>query len=132
MAKKNKGWDYINSDDINSMSDGSKDDWGYIDSDGSGSFHGGDGSWGYKNPDGSGSYYGSDGSWGYKNTDGSGSFHDADGSWGIEIQMEVFRIMVVMVVGGTKMPMEVVLSMAERETVILYMMKEMMMLMVYK
>ena len=82
MAKKNKGWDYINSDDINSMSDGSKDDWGYIDSDGSGSFHGGDGSWGYKNPDGSGSYYGSDGSWGYKNTDGSGSFHDADGSWG--------------------------------------------------
>ena len=114
MAKKNKGWDYLNSDDINSMSDGSKDDWGYIDSDGSGSFHGGDGSWGYKNPDGSGSYYGS------------------DGSWGIEIQMEVFRIMVVMVVGGTKMPMEVVLSMAERETVILYMMKEMMMLMVYK
>lgn len=82
MAKKNKGWDYLNSDDINSMSDGSKDDWGYIDSDGSGSFHGGDGSWGYKNPDGSGSYYGSDGSWGYKNTDGSGSFHDADGSWG--------------------------------------------------
>ena len=44
MEKKNKGWDYLNSDDINSMSDGSKDDWGYIDSDGSGSFHGGDGS----------------------------------------------------------------------------------------
>lgn len=64
------------------MPDGSKDDWGYIDSDGSGSFHGGDGSWGYKNSDGSGSYYGSDGSQGYKNTDGSGSFHDADGSWG--------------------------------------------------
>lgn len=34
MAKKNKGWDYLNSDDINSMSDGSKDDWGYIDSGG--------------------------------------------------------------------------------------------------
>lgn len=82
MAKKNKGWDYLNSDDVNSMSDGSKDDWGYTDSDGSGSFHGGDGSWGYKNSDGSGSYHGSDGSWGYKNTDGSGSFHDADGSWG--------------------------------------------------
>ena len=48
--------------DSSSVSDGSKDDWGYIDSDGSGSFHGGDGSWGYKNPDGSGSYYGSDGS----------------------------------------------------------------------
>ena len=82
MAKKNKGWDYLNSDDLNSMSDGSKDDWGYTNSDGSGSFHGGDGSWGYKNSDGSGSYHGSDGSWGYKNTDGSGSFHDADGSWG--------------------------------------------------
>lgn len=79
MAKKNKGWDSLNSDDINSMSDGSKDDWGYIDSDGSGSFHGGDGSWGYKNPDGSGSYYGSDGSWGYKNTDGSGSFYGGTG-----------------------------------------------------
>ncbi len=61
MAKKNKGWDYLNSDDINSMSDGSKDDWGYIDSDGSGSFHGGDGSWGYKNADGSGSFYGGTG-----------------------------------------------------------------------
>lgn len=82
MAKKNKGWDYLNSDDVNSMSDGSKDDWGYTDSDGSGSFYGGDGSWGYKNSDGSGSYHGSDGSWGYKNTDGSGSFYDADGSWG--------------------------------------------------
>lgn len=82
MARKNKGWDYLNSDDVNSMSDGSKDDWGYTDSDGSGSFHGGDGSWGYKNVDGSGSYHGSDGSWGYKNADGSGSFHDADGSWG--------------------------------------------------
>lgn len=82
MAKKNKGWDYLNFDDVNSMSDGSKDDWGYTDSDGSGSFYGGDGSWGYKNSDGSGSYHGSDGSWGYKNTDGSGSFYDADGSWG--------------------------------------------------
>lgn len=82
MAKKNKGWDYLNSDDVNSMSDGNKDDWGYTDSDGSGSFHGGDGSWGYKSSDGSGSYHSSDGSWGYKNTDGSGSFHDADGSWG--------------------------------------------------
>lgn len=82
MAKKNKGWDYLNSDDVNSVSDGSKDDWGYTDSDGSGSFHGGDGSWGYNSSDGSGSYHGADGSWGYKNTDGSGSFHDADGSWG--------------------------------------------------
>ena len=82
MAKKNKGWDYLNSDDVNSMSDGSKNDWGYTNSDGSSSFHGGDGSWGYKDSDGSGSYHGSVGSWGYKNTDGSGSFHDADGSWG--------------------------------------------------
>ena len=82
MARKNKGWDYLNSNDVNSMSDGSKDEGGYTDSDGSSSFHGGDGSWGYNNSDGSGSYHGSDGSWGYKNTDGSGSFHDADGSWG--------------------------------------------------
>ena len=82
MSKKNKGWDYLNSDDVNSISDGSKGDWGYTKADGSGSFHGGDGSWNYKNADGSGSYHGSDGSWGYKNTDGSGSFYDVDGSWG--------------------------------------------------
>lgn len=78
MSKKNKGWDYLNSDDVNSISDGSKGDWGYTKADGSGSFHGGDGSWNYKNADGSGSYHGSDGSWGYKNTDGSGSFYDVD------------------------------------------------------
>lgn len=66
MSKKNKGWDYLNSDDVNSISDGSKGDWGYTKADGSGSFHGGDGSWNYKNADGSGSYHGSDGSWGYK------------------------------------------------------------------
>lgn len=82
VSKKNKGWDYLNSDDVNSISDGSKGDWGYTKADGSGSFHGGDGSWNYKNADGSGSYHGSDGSWGYKNTDGSGSFYDVDGSWG--------------------------------------------------
>ena len=82
MARKNKGWDYLNSDDVNSMLDGNKDDWGYTDSDGSGSFHGGDGSWGHRNADGSGSYYGADGSWGHREADGSGSFYDADGSWG--------------------------------------------------
>ena len=80
MSKKNKGWDYLNSDDVNSISDGSKGDWGYTKADGSGSFHGGDGSWNYKNADGSGSYHGSDGSWGYKNTYGSGSFYGSSGS----------------------------------------------------
>lgn len=54
MSKKNKGWDYLNSDDVNSISDGSKGDWGYTKADGSGSFHGGDGSWNYKNADGRG------------------------------------------------------------------------------
>lgn len=74
MPKKDKGWDYLNSDD-----DGS---WGYKNEDGSGSYYGEDGSWGYQNEDGSGSYYGADGSWGYKNADGSGSYYGADGSWG--------------------------------------------------
>ena len=82
MAKRNKGWNYLNYDDVQSMSDGSRDGWSYTESDGSGSYHGSDGSWGYKNTDGSGSYHGADGSWGYKNADGSASFHDADGSWG--------------------------------------------------
>lgn len=82
MAKKDKGWAYLNSDDVNNMSDGSKDDWGYSDSDGSSSFYGGDGSWGYSNSNGSGSYYGADGSWGYKNADGSSSYYGKDGSWG--------------------------------------------------
>ena len=82
MSKKDKGWDYLNSKDVNCMSDGADGDWGYTNSDGSSSYHGADGSWGYTNSDGSGSYHGADGSWGYKNADGSGSYHGADGSWG--------------------------------------------------
>lgn len=130
MAKKNKGWDYLNSDDINSMSDGSKDDWGYIDSDGSGSFHGGDGSWGIKIQTEADRIMVQMVVGDTKISMVAVLFMMRMVVGGIEIQMEVFRIMVVMVVGGTKMPMEVVLSMAERETVILYMMKEMMMRMV--
>ena len=81
---KDKGWDYLNSDDVNETfnSDETDNSWGYKNEDGSGSYYGEDGSWGYQNEDGSGSYYGADGSWGYKNADGSGSYYGADGSWG--------------------------------------------------
>lgn len=76
---KNKGWEYLNSDDNESYygDDGS---WGYKNEDGSASFNGADGSWGYRNADGSGSYYDADGSWGTINSDGSYSFYGADGS----------------------------------------------------
>lgn len=81
VPNKDKGWDYLNSDNVNdtfySDNDGS---WGYKNEDGSGSYYGADGSWGYKNSDGSGSYYGADGSWGYKDSDGSGSFYGSDNS----------------------------------------------------
>lgn len=81
---KDKGWDFLNSDDVNGTFNSDDDDgsWGYKNEDGSGSYYGADGSWGYKNADGSGSYYGADGSWGYKNDDGSGSYYGNDGSWG--------------------------------------------------
>lgn len=81
---KDKGWDYLNSDDVNETfnSDDEDGSWGYQNEDGSGSYYGADGSWGYKNADGSASYYGADGSWGYKNADGSGSYYGEDGSWG--------------------------------------------------
>ena len=84
MPGKDKGWDYLNSDDVNDTFNTNDDDssWGYKNDDGSGSYYGEDGSWGYQNADGSGSYYGADGSWGYKNADGSGSYYGADGSWG--------------------------------------------------
>ena len=79
-----KGWDFLNSDDVNGTFNSDEDDgsWGYQNSDGSASYYGADGSWGYKNTDGSGSYYGADGSWGYINEDGSGSYYGQDGSWG--------------------------------------------------
>lgn len=81
---KDKGWDFLNSNDVNGTFNSDDDDgsWGYKNEDGSGSYYGADGSWGYQNADGSGSYYGADGSWGYKNADGSGSYYGADGSWG--------------------------------------------------
>ena len=81
---KDKGWDFLNSDDVNETFNSDEDggSWGYQNDEGSGSYYGADGSWGYQNADGSGSYYGADGSWGYKNADGSGSYYGADGSWG--------------------------------------------------
>ena len=81
---KDKGWDFLNSDDVNGTFNSDDDDgsWGYKNEDGSGSYYGADGSWGYQNADGSGSYYGADGSWGYKNADGSGSYYGADGCGG--------------------------------------------------
>ena len=83
MSKKDRGWDYLNSDDINkTFNDNDDSSWGYKNEDGSGSYHGADGSWGYQNADGSSSYHGADGSWGYQNADGSSSYHGADGSWG--------------------------------------------------
>ena len=63
MAKKDRGWEYLNSGNSNEFD---------FDPDG-------DGSWGIQNGDGSDSYYGADGSWGYRNSDGSGSFYEADG-----------------------------------------------------
>lgn len=81
MPKKDKGWDYLNSDDVNETFNSDDDgSWGYKNEDGSGSYYGEDGSWGYQNEDGSGSYYGADGSWGYKNADGSGSYYESDNS----------------------------------------------------
>ena len=55
---------------------------GYIYSDGSGYYHGSDGSDGYIYSDGSGYYHGSDGSNGYIYSDGSGYYHGNDGSDG--------------------------------------------------
>lgn len=60
-------------------SDGSK---AQIYSDGSGYFHGADGSEAQIYPDGSGYYYGADGSEGHIYSDGTGRFRGADGSTG--------------------------------------------------
>lgn len=98
MSKKDFGYDFLNSDDSGFIrnddgdsyrytdgsgyyhgSDGSE---GYIYSDGSGYFHGADGSDGYIYSDGSAYYHGADGSDGYKYSDGSGYYHGADGSDG--------------------------------------------------
>lgn len=81
LLDKNKGWDYLFSDDQDEKSYYDDDgNWGYRNDDGSSSYYGADGSWGYRNSDGSGSYYGSDGSWGYINSDGNSSYFESDKS----------------------------------------------------
>ncbi len=55
---------------------------GYIYADGSGYYHGADGSDGYIYSDGSAYYHGADGTDAYKYADGSGYYHGADGSDG--------------------------------------------------
>ena len=80
MDNKDKGWFFLNSSGSGSYH-GADGSWGYKEPDGSASYYGADGSWGYKEPDGSGSYYGADGSWGYTSSDGSGSYYGADGSY---------------------------------------------------
>ena len=96
MASKDRNKDFLFSDDGGFISgkdgeshkyedgsgyyhgtDGSQ---GYIYSDGSGYYHGADGSDGHIYSDGSGYYHGADGSNGYRYSDGSGYFNDADGS----------------------------------------------------
>lgn len=77
--KKDKGWEYLHSNDEEGSFSDDDGSWGYTNSDGSGSYHGADGSWGYRNSDGSSSYHGADGSWGYKNSDGSGSYYSGSG-----------------------------------------------------
>lgn len=77
---KDKGWDYLNSEDVNTTFHDEDGSWGVKNSDGSGSYYGADGSWGFINEDGSGSYYGADGSWGYKNEDGGGAYYGSDNS----------------------------------------------------
>ena len=73
--KRDRGWEYLNSDGEEGSFYEDDGSWGYKNEDGSGSFYGADGSWGYRNADGSSSYYGKDGAWGYKNPDGSGAYY---------------------------------------------------------
>ena len=100
MTKINNGKDFLFSDDcgfINGDDEGGESyrysdgsgyyhgadgSEGYIYSDGSGYFHGADGSDGYIYSDGSAYYRGSDGTDAYKYSDGSGYYHGADGSDG--------------------------------------------------
>jgi hypothetical protein len=76
VEEKNKGWEFLNSEDNHSHNDDTS--WGYKNDDGSGSFYDDDGSWGYRTSNGKVSYYGADGSWGYKNEDGNGSYYGGD------------------------------------------------------
>lgn len=98
MSNKNKGRDFLFSDDCGFINDedgesyrysdgsgyykGKDGSEGYIYSDGSGYYHGADGSDGYIYSDGSAYYRGADGSDGYKYSDGSGYYRGADGSDG--------------------------------------------------
>ena len=76
---KDKGWNFLNSKDRGFL--GGEDGNSQKFSDGSGYYHGADGSYGSIDADGSGYYHGADGSYGYRDTDGSGYFHGADGSY---------------------------------------------------
>lgn len=80
MAKKNNGKDFLFSDDCGFINGDHEGGESYRYSDGSGYYHGADGTDAYKYSDGSGYYRGGDGSDGYKYSDGSGYFTDSSGS----------------------------------------------------
>lgn len=80
MAKKNNGKDFLFSDDCGFINGDDEGGESYRYSDGSGYYHGADGSEGYIYSDGSGYYHGADGSDGYIYSDGSAYFHGADGT----------------------------------------------------
>ena len=98
MSRNNVGKDFLFSKDCGFIDGGDGDSYrysdgsgyyhgadgseGYIYSDGSGYFHGADGSDGYVYSDGSAYYHGADGTDAYKYSDGSGYYHGADGSDG--------------------------------------------------
>lgn len=78
MSKKDKGRDFLFSDDCGFINEEDGDSYKY--SDGSGYYHGADGSEGYIYSDGSGYYHGADGSDGYIYSDGSAYYRGADGT----------------------------------------------------
>lgn len=80
MAKKNNGKDFLFSDDCGFINGDDEGGESYRYSDGSGYYHGADGSEGYIYSDGSGYYHGADGSDGYIYSDGSAYFRGADGT----------------------------------------------------
>lgn len=80
MSSKDKGKDFLFSSDCGFIK--GEDGESYKYSDGSGYYHGKDGSEGYIYSDGSGYYHGADGSEGYIYSDGSAYYHGADGSDG--------------------------------------------------
>ena len=81
MAKKDIGYDFLNSKDAGFIRD-NEDGESYRYSDGSGYYRDSDGSEGYIYSDGSGYYRGADGSEGNIYSDGSGYYRGADGSDG--------------------------------------------------